>query len=133
MYGYHRSGIFGYSLITGGYLGDWAEYCRVPNADLTYVETPKDIEASKGNAIGLSTQRLAMLRGASMVDAIGGDEHRLVITKSMRMIPVNVKEQLSGDPHDLGPSIEAGAQLNYSCYYESFGELWESRVTALTR
>lgn len=29
------SGILGYSRLWGGYPGNQAEYCRVPNADLT--------------------------------------------------------------------------------------------------
>lgn len=134
MYGHRLSGIFGYSLITGGYPGDQAEYCRVPNADLTCVKAPKDIEASKlvgladvtptawhGNelaevgkedvvgvwgcgAVGLSIQRLAKLRGASKVYAIDKDEHRLDIAKSMGMIPINVKDH--SDPADYILSIE---------------------------
>lgn len=32
MYGHRLAGIFGYSHLTGGYAGDQAEYCRVPNA-----------------------------------------------------------------------------------------------------
>ena len=122
MYGHRLSGIFGYSTITGGYPGDQAEYCRVPNADLTCVKAPKDIDAKKlvgladvtptawhGNelaevgegdvvgvwgcgAVGLSIQRLAKLRGARKVYAVDKDAHRLEIAKSFGMIPVNVKD-----------------------------------------
>ncbi|PVH94803.1 S-glutathione dehydrogenase [Periconia macrospinosa] len=134
MYGHRLSGIFGYSMITGGYPGDQAEYCRVPNADLTCVKAPKNIPAKKlvglcdvtptawhGNelaevgegdvvgvwgcgAVGLSIQRLAKLRGASKVYAVDKDEHRLNIAKSFGMIPVNVKEHDS--PADYILSVE---------------------------
>lgn len=134
MYGHRLSGIFGYSLITGGYPGDQAEYCRVPNADLTCVKAPHDIDPKKlvgladvtptawhGNelaevgegdvvgvwgcgAVGLSIQRLAKLRGASKVYAIDKDEHRLDIAKSYGMIPVNVN--LHSDPADYILSVE---------------------------
>jgi len=134
MYGHRLSGIFGYSMITGGYPGDQAEYCRVPNADLTCVIAPKNIPAKKlvgladvtptawhGNElaevregdvvgvwgcgpVGLSIQRLAKLRGASRVYAVDKDEHRLKIAKSFGMIPVNVKEHDS--PADYILSVE---------------------------
>lgn len=122
LYGHRLSGIFGYSLLTGGYPGNQAEYCRVPNADLVCVKAPKDMDAKKlvgladvtttawhGNelaevregdvvgvwgcgAIGLSIQRLAKLRGAKKVYAVDKDEHRLKLAKSYGMIPVNIKE-----------------------------------------
>jgi threonine dehydrogenase-like Zn-dependent dehydrogenase len=134
MYGHRLSGIFGYSMITGGYPGDQAEYCRVPNADLTCVKAPKNIDAKKlvgladvtptawhGNelaevregdvvgvwgcgAVGLSIQRLAKLRGARKVYAVDKDAHRLEIAKSFGMIPVNVKEH--SDPADYILSVE---------------------------
>ncbi|EWG42599.1 NAD-dependent aldehyde dehydrogenase [Fusarium verticillioides 7600] len=110
--------------MTGGYPGDQAEYCRVPNADLTCVKAPKDIEASKlvsladvtptawhGNELA---ERLAKLRAASKVYAIDKDEHRLDIAKSMGMIPINVKDHsdpadyiLSIEPYGLDRGIEA--------------------------
>jgi threonine dehydrogenase-like Zn-dependent dehydrogenase len=122
MYGHRLSGIFGYSMITGGYPEDQAEYCRVPNADLNCVKAPKDIDAKKlvgladvtptawhgcelaevgegdvvgvwgCGAVGLSIQRLAKLRGARKVYAVDKDAHRLEIAKSFGMIPVNVNE-----------------------------------------
>ncbi|KAM0208137.1 hypothetical protein ACHAQI_007147 [Fusarium lateritium] len=134
MYGHRLSGIFGYSLITGGYPGDQAEYCRVPNADLTCVKAPKDIAAAKlvgladvtptawhgcelaevgegdvvgvwgCGAVGLSIQRLAQLRGARKVYAIDKDAHRLDIAKSYGMIPINVNDH--PDPADYILSIE---------------------------
>ncbi|KAF5679615.1 NAD-dependent aldehyde dehydrogenase [Fusarium heterosporum] len=136
MYGHRLSGIFGYSLITGGYAGDQAEYCRVPNADLTCVKAPKDIDPKKlvgladvtptawhGNelaevrdgdvvgvwgcgAVGLSIQRLAKLRGARKVYAVDKDEHRLKMAESFGMIPVNVNEH--PDVADYILSIEPG-------------------------
>ncbi|KAJ6101975.1 chaperonin 10-like protein [Penicillium sp. IBT 16267x] len=122
MYGHRLSGIFGYSMITGGYPGDQAEYCRVPNADLTCVNAPKDIDAKKlvglcdvtptawhgcelaevregdvvgvwgCGAVGLSIQRLAKFRGARKVYAVDKDVNRLKLAKSFGMIPINVDE-----------------------------------------
>lgn len=134
MYGHRISGIFGYSLLTGGYPGDQAEYCRVPNADLTCVKAPKDIEAAKlvgladvtptawhgceladvgegdvvgvwgCGAVGLSIQCLAKLRGARKVYAIDKDANRLDIAESFGMIPINVNDHPA--PADYILSIE---------------------------
>ncbi|KIW11001.1 hypothetical protein PV08_10300 [Exophiala spinifera] len=134
MYGHRLSGIFGYSKITGGYPGDQAEFCRVPNADLTCVKAPKDVAAKKlvaladvtptawhgcelaevgegdvvgvwgCGAVGLSIQRLAKLRGASKVYAVDKDARRLEIAKSYGMIPVNVNEH--SNPADYILSVE---------------------------
>jgi threonine dehydrogenase-like Zn-dependent dehydrogenase len=134
MYGHRLSGIFGYSLITGGYPGDQAEFCRVPNADLVCVKAPKDVEAKKllgladvtttawhgcelaevrqGDVVGvwgcgpvgLSIQRLAKFRGARKVYAFDKDAHRLSIAQSMGMIPINVKDHKN--PADYLLSIE---------------------------
>jgi threonine dehydrogenase-like Zn-dependent dehydrogenase len=122
MYGHRLSGILGYSLATGGYPGDQAEYCRVPNADLTCIKAPKGVDAKKllaladvtptawhgcelaevgkndivgvwgCGAVGLSIQRLAKLRGAKKVYAVDKDPDRLEIAKSFGMIPINVDE-----------------------------------------
>lgn len=134
MYGHRLSGIFGYSLITGGYPGNQAEYCRVPNADLVCVKAPKDVDAKKlvgladvtptawhGNElaevgegdvvgvwgcgpVGLSIQLLAKLRGATKVYAVDKDENRLKLAQSFGMIPVNVKKH--SDPADYILSVE---------------------------
>ncbi|CAA9956759.1 S-glutathione dehydrogenase [Pyrenophora teres f. maculata] len=134
MYGHRLSGIFGYSLITGGYPGNQAEYCRVPNADLVCVKAPKEIpaeklvgladvtptawhgcelaEVRKGDvvgvwgcgAVGLSIQRLAKLRGARKVYAVDKDANRLQIAESLGMIPVDVNKH--SDPADYILSIE---------------------------
>jgi threonine dehydrogenase-like Zn-dependent dehydrogenase len=119
-YGHRLSGIFGYSDLTGGYPGDQAEYCRVPNADLTCVKAPMDVdpkkllgladvtttawhgcelaEVGKGDVVGvwgcgpvgLSIQRLSKLRGASKVYAMDKDPHRLKIAEGFGMIPIDV-------------------------------------------
>lgn len=136
MYGHRLSGIFGYSTLTGGYPGNQAEYCRVPNADLVCVKAPKDTAAEKllaladvtptawhGNelaevregdvvgvwgcgAVGLSIQRLAKFRGAKKVYAVDKDANRLSIAASFGMIPVNVNEV--HDPADYILSREPG-------------------------
>jgi len=121
-YGHRLSGIFGYSHLTGGYPGDQAEWCRVPNADLTLVKAPKDIDAKKllgladvtttawhgcelaevdkGSVVGvwgcgpvgLSIQRLSLFRGAKKVYAIDVDNDRLELAKSFGAIPINVND-----------------------------------------
>ncbi|PQE27521.1 hypothetical protein CJF30_00007865 [Rutstroemia sp. NJR-2017a BBW] len=120
LYGHRISGIFGYSTLTGGYPGNQAEYCRVPNADLVCVKAPKDVPAKKllglcdvtptawhGNelaevgkgdvvgvwgcgAVGLSIQRLALFRGAKKVYAIDKDPERLALAEKYGSIPVDV-------------------------------------------
>lgn len=45
IYGHRLAGKLGYSRLFGGYSGDQAEYCRVPNAALTCVKAPKDTDA----------------------------------------------------------------------------------------
>ena len=119
LYGHRLAGIFGYTKVFGGYPGDQAEFCRVPNADLVCVKIPKDIDPKKvlgladvtltawhacelaevkeGSTVGvwgcgpvgLSIQRLAKLRGAKKVYAMDYDEKRLQIAKSFGMIPVH--------------------------------------------
>ncbi|TIA50972.1 alcohol dehydrogenase GroES-like domain-containing protein [Aureobasidium pullulans] len=122
MWGHRLSGIFGYSHLTGGYPGDQAEWCRVPNADLTCVKAPMDVDAkklvaladvtptawhgcelaevTKGDvvgvwgcgAIGLSIQKLSLFRGARKVYAIDKDPQRLKIAASFGAIPVNIDD-----------------------------------------
>lgn len=122
LYGHRLSGIFGYSHLTGGYPGNQAEWCRVPNADLTCIKAPKDLAAKKilgladvtttawhgcelaevqeGDVvgvwgcgpIGLSIQKLALFRGAKRVYGIDKDEQRLAIAKSFGVIPINVSD-----------------------------------------
>lgn len=144
MYGHRLSGILGYTHLCGGYPGDQAEYARVPIADLTCVKAPKDVDAKKllgladvtttawhGNElaevgkgdivgvwgcgpVGLSIQRLALLRGAKKVYAVDKDPLRLQLAESFGMTPVDVSAHpevadyiLSLQPHGLDRSIEA--------------------------
>ncbi|EHK96597.1 putative Zinc-type alcohol dehydrogenase-like protein [Glarea lozoyensis 74030] len=144
LYGHRLSGIFGYSNLTGGYPGSQAEWCRVPNADLVCVKAPKDIAAKKllglcdvtptawhGNelaevgkgdvvgvwgcgAVGLSIQRLALLRGAKKVYAIDKDPYRLALAERYGSIPLDVSDYtniadlvLELEPHGLDRAIEA--------------------------
>jgi threonine dehydrogenase-like Zn-dependent dehydrogenase len=143
-YGYRISGSFGFSDTMGGFPGDQAEYCRVPNADLTCIKVPVhtdpkkllglvDVttaawhgcelaEVGKGDIVGvwgcgpvgLSIQRLAMIRGASKVYAVDKDPNRLKIAETYGMIPVDVVPHsnvsdyiLSVQPHGLDCAIEA--------------------------
>jgi threonine dehydrogenase-like Zn-dependent dehydrogenase len=110
----------GYSRLSGGYPGDQAEYCRVPNADLTCIRAPHGVEARKllglsdvittawhalelaevregdivgvwgCGPIGLSVQRLARLRGAKKVYAMDRDSQRLRLAEDFGMTPVDV-------------------------------------------
>ncbi|EON65967.1 hypothetical protein W97_05209 [Coniosporium apollinis CBS 100218] len=143
LYGHRLSGIFGYSHLTGGYPGNQAEYCRVPNADLVLVKCPEDMPAKKALAladvtdtawhgcelaevgegdvvgvwgcgpIGLSIQRLSLLRGAKKVYAVDVDTKRLAMAESFGMIPVDANKHkadeyiLSVEPHGLDKGIEA--------------------------
>ncbi|KAK1985737.1 alcohol dehydrogenase GroES-like domain-containing protein [Colletotrichum cereale] len=122
LHGHRLSGTFGYSHLTGGYPGDQAEWCRVPNADLICVKAPHYIgpkklvgladvtttawhgcelaEVREGDivgvsgcgAVGLSIQRLSKLRGAKKVYAMDVDPRRLEKAKEFGMIPVDVSQ-----------------------------------------
>ncbi|KAF6806773.1 alcohol dehydrogenase GroES-like domain-containing protein [Colletotrichum sojae] len=135
LYGHRLSGIFGYSHLTGGYPGNQAEWCRVPNADLTCVKAPHDVDPKKllgladvtptawhgcelaqvgegdvvgvwgCGAVGLSIQRLAKLRGAKTVYAMDHDIRRLQLAKVAGMVPVNVADKNDVAGHIL--SVEA--------------------------
>ncbi|EAW08548.1 putative formaldehyde dehydrogenase [Aspergillus clavatus NRRL 1] len=143
-YGHRMASILGYTRLHGGYPGVQAEYCRVPNADMTCAKVPADAEAKKllGLAhvttaawhgcelagvsngdivgvwgcgpVGLSVQRLTMLRGAKKVYAVDKDATRLQIAEGFGMIPVDVSAHpevgdylLSMEPKGLDCSIEA--------------------------
>lgn len=122
MYGHRIAGSLGYSRLFGGYPGDQAESCRVPNADLNCVKAPKDLDAKKLLAlskagpsawhglelaevqagdvvgvwgcgpVGLSVQRLARLRGARKIYAMDKDPQRLQIAEEFGMTTVNVEQ-----------------------------------------
>ena len=47
IFGYSTSGIFGYSHLFGGYPGAFAEYVRVPYADVGPIKVPRDIAVEK--------------------------------------------------------------------------------------
>ncbi|KAJ5104204.1 Formaldehyde dehydrogenase [Penicillium argentinense] len=122
LYGHRLSGMLGFSRLCGGYAGDQAEYCRVPNADLSCVKAPQDIDARKilglANVIttawhalelaevqpgdivgvwgcgpvGLSVQRLAKLRGAKKIYAMDRDPQRLRLAGEFGMTPIDVND-----------------------------------------
>lgn len=122
LYGHRLSGMFGYSMLTGGYPGNQAEYCRVPNADLVLAKAPKDVDAKKllgladvtatawhgtelaevgkGDVVGvwgcgpvgLSIARLSLFRGAAKVYAVDKDPQRLQWAEKFGAIPVNVSD-----------------------------------------
>jgi threonine dehydrogenase-like Zn-dependent dehydrogenase len=127
-YGHRLAGRLGYSRLCGGYPGDQAEYCRVPNADLTCVRAPRYVDARKllgltnvvttawhalelaevrgGDVVGvwgcgpvgLAVQRLAKLRGASIVFAMDRDGQRLKIAEDfgMEVVDIGVHVDVAG-------------------------------------
>jgi threonine dehydrogenase-like Zn-dependent dehydrogenase len=143
-YGHRVAGILGHSQLCGGYPGNQAEFCRVPNADLTCLKAPHDVDARKllslsdvvstawhalelaevryedvvgvwgCGPIGLSIQRLAKLRGASIVYAMDRDPQRLQRAEAFGMIPIDVSAHpdmgeylLSIRPQGVDKAIEA--------------------------
>lgn len=71
MLGHRLSGIFGYTHLYGGYPGDQAEYCRVPNADLTCVKAPHDVDPKK--LLGLCDVTAAAWHGCELAEVGQGD------------------------------------------------------------
>ncbi|KPI45643.1 Zinc-type alcohol dehydrogenase-like protein [Cyphellophora attinorum] len=119
LYGHRLSGIFGYSHLTGGYSGNQAEFCRVPNADIVLLHCPEDMPAKKALALADVTDtawhgvELAEVRGAKKVYAVDKDPQRLKIAESHGMIPVDASKVkpdeyiLSVEPRGLDRGIEA--------------------------
>ncbi|KAL1873156.1 hypothetical protein Daus18300_003975 [Diaporthe australafricana] len=127
MYGHRLAGIFGYSHLTGGYPGDQAEYCRVPNADLVCVKAPHDVDAKK--LVGLADVTTTAwhgcelaevdegdvdIRGAKKVYIVDVDPQRLELAKTFGLEPVDVNKHkdvadyiLSVQPGGLDRAIEA--------------------------
>jgi len=71
LYGHRLSGIFGYSHLTGGYPGNQAEFCRVPNADLVLVKCPEDLPAKK--ALALADVTDTAWHGVELAEVREGD------------------------------------------------------------
>ncbi|KAL6242970.1 hypothetical protein RBB50_010070 [Rhinocladiella similis] len=71
LYGHRLSGIFGYSHLTGGYPGDQAEFCRVPNADLVLLKCPEDMPAKK--ALALADVTDTAWHGIELAEVSKGD------------------------------------------------------------
>ncbi|KAL1585044.1 hypothetical protein WHR41_06129 [Cladosporium halotolerans] len=71
LYGHRLSGIFGYSHLTGGYPGDQAEFCRVPNADLVLIKCPEDMPAKK--ALALADVTDTAWHGVELAEVREGD------------------------------------------------------------
>lgn len=71
LYGHRLSGIFGYSHLTGGYPGDQAEFCRVPNADLVLLKCPEDMPAKK--ALALADVTDTAWHGVELAEVREGD------------------------------------------------------------
>jgi threonine dehydrogenase-like Zn-dependent dehydrogenase len=157
LYGHRLSGIFGYSNLTGGYPGNQAEWCRVPNADLVCVKAPRDIAAKKllglcdvtpmawhGNelaevrtgdvvgvwgcgAVGLSIQRLALLRGAKKVYAIDKDPHRLALAEKYGSIPLDVSDHIES----TGPLRQAASEARIPSSTRSCGAFLQKATVAI--
>lgn len=73
MYGHRLAGIFGYSHLTGGYSGDQAEFCRVPNADLTCVKIPKGANVDPKKLLGLADVTTTAWHGCELAEIREGD------------------------------------------------------------
>ncbi len=127
LYGHRLSGIFGYSHLT---LVTKRSGCRVPNADLTCVKAPKDIDAKKllgladvtttawhgcelaevgeGDVVGVwgcgPIHQKLILRGAKKVYAVDIDTHRLALAEKFGMIPVDANKHKN--PGDYILSVE---------------------------
>ncbi|KAI7197690.1 alcohol dehydrogenase GroES-like domain-containing protein [Hortaea werneckii] len=71
LYGHRLSGIFGYSHLTGGYSGDQAEFCRVPNADIVLIKCPEDMPAKK--ALALADVTDTAWHGVELAEVSQGD------------------------------------------------------------
>ncbi|KAI7359386.1 alcohol dehydrogenase GroES-like domain-containing protein [Hortaea werneckii] len=71
LYGHRLSGIFGYSHLTGGYSGDQAEFCRVPNADIVLIKCPEDMAAKK--ALALADVTDTAWHGVELAEVSEGD------------------------------------------------------------
>lgn len=71
LYGHRLSGIFGYSHLTGGYPGNQAEFCRVPNADLVLLKCPEDMPAKK--ALALADVTDTAWHGVELAEVREGD------------------------------------------------------------
>lgn len=71
LYGHRLSGIFGYSHLTGGYPGNQAEYCRVPNADLVLLNCPEKLPAKK--ALALADVTDTAWHGVTLAEVQAGD------------------------------------------------------------
>ncbi|RIH82003.1 putative zinc-binding alcohol dehydrogenase [Calidithermus terrae] len=111
VYGHSGAAIFGYSHLFGGYAGGFAEYVRVPHADVGPVKVPEGLsdeqvlfisdalptgyqaalfaEIEPGDtvavwgagAVGLFGMKCAWLLGAGRVIAIDQDEQRLELAR----------------------------------------------------
>lgn len=70
--GHRLSGIFGYTQLCGGYPGNQAEYCRVPNADLILVKAPKE-GVSPGKLLALADIATTAWHGCELAEVGKGD------------------------------------------------------------
>lgn len=108
LYGHRLSGILGYSHLTGGYPGDQAEFCRVPNADLVLLQCPEDMPAKKALALADVTDtawhgvELAEVREGDVVGVWGCGPIGLSIQKLSKEIRGAKKVYaVDKDPHRL--------------------------------
>lgn len=62
--------VFSVTHSTGGYPGDHAEYCRVPNADLTCMEAPVSMAPQK--LLGLADVTTTVWHGCELAEVREG-------------------------------------------------------------
>jgi threonine dehydrogenase-like Zn-dependent dehydrogenase len=122
-FGHSSAGMFGYSHITGGYAGGWAEYVRVPYADVSPLKIPNglsdeqvlflgdifttgwqaavncDIQPTDwvgvwgAGPVGQFCIKSAFLLGAEKVFVVDQVPERLALAAQSGAIPINFAEE----------------------------------------
>ncbi|MCE7790884.1 glutathione-dependent formaldehyde dehydrogenase [Salipaludibacillus sp. CUR1] len=138
-------GLFGFSKMFGNYPGGQAEYLRVPYADQTSFKVPESSElddesvlflsdviptswwsvepVKKGDTvvvlgcgpIGLMTQKLAWLKGASRVIAVDQVPHRLEHAKRTNNVETYNFSETEGVGELLNENTKGGAEVVIDC------------------
>ncbi|KAK3174642.1 hypothetical protein OEA41_001888 [Lepraria neglecta] len=72
MWGHRLSGIFGYTHLIGGYPGNQAQYCRVPNANIVLVKAPNE-GVSPEKLLALADVTRTAWDGCELAEVDNGD------------------------------------------------------------
>jgi threonine dehydrogenase-like Zn-dependent dehydrogenase len=122
-FGHSGAGMFGYSHITGGYSGGWAEYVRVPYADVSPIKIPNGLSDEKvlflgdifttgwqaalnceikptdwvgvwgAGPVGQFCIKSAFLQGAEKVFVVDQVPERLALAEKSGAIPINFDKE----------------------------------------